>query len=113
MDEIKAWQAFSKSFNNTSDKIVSGICAMNCYNVFERYLRNVGVPDRIISDILSDFESWDEVYESRKRDQYSLPVNKVIGKVKGITNAVNNLIQMNLAELHKSDTKRERISTDA
>ena len=102
MDEIKAWEVFSKSFNNTSDKIVSGICAMNCYNVFEQYLRIVGVPDRIISDILSDFESWDEVHESRKRDRYSLPVNKVIGKVKGITNAVNHLIQLQISELQKS-----------
>ncbi len=104
MDEIQKLTAFLDAFNSVSNKITSNICAKNCYEVFEKYLRNIGVPSDLIDNILGEFDSWEEVYEARSRDEYSIPVNAVIGKVKGITNAINHMVKVHIKTIEQRDS---------
>lgn len=101
MNQINSTRAFMAAFNKVADKITSNRCAKNCYDVFERYLKMAGVPDEIKDDILSGFESWEDVFNERNENEYSLPVNSVIGKIKGITKAVNSMLNAYIVKLEQ------------
>ena len=97
-------QKFKEEFNKVVDKITSYSCPKLCYSTFESYLKIVGVPENIITDIYigSGFDSWAEIHEARERDMFSIPVHSAMGKIKGISSAVNQMLSLHISKLKES-----------
>lgn len=107
MNKIQLLKSFKEAFNKVSERITSNGCAKNCYSVFENYLKRLGFPESIIKDIYtgSGFSSWEEIHIARNANEHSIPVNKAIGKIKGISSAVNNMLNQHISTLEKEEGK--------
>lgn len=101
MNDLQTMTGFKNAFNKVVDKIVTYKCAKSCYMVFEKYLTLIGVPEEAITDIYkgSGFNDWDEIYSAREINRHSIPVRTSIGKIKGISSAINKMLEMHIAEL--------------
>lgn len=100
-DRINSTIAFKEGFLEVKNKILQNGCHKNCYNVFERYLQNIGVPQEMIDDIYtgSGFDNWNHLYKKRLESKHSVPVRTSMNKIVGISNAVEKMLDMHIEAL--------------
>jgi len=105
---ISQIQSFSTEFEAISISIRSNNSKIEEYHAFEKYLKMIQVPDHLIIDIYlgCGFSSWNELYlELRKpigtRNNKSISCS--IGKIKGVTSAVQSFLDNELRRLQTKD----------